>query len=213
MTAKMLLIEYEIWVAQDDGKERLHRSTEGKTVDYVHGKTEGTEFPPPVDKEMALTPVGEWCDVLVMPGDPEDPSTTGKRDPALTRWFEQRKFGGPRRPEVGDVVGVEGRKGTVLDIKAKRVKVDFNGPLDGRRVRFHVRVVKELKALEEIAEHVLAREYPRGTPKIKARDGGLEVTVNPAEFYGSSWEAARFRTVGTLGEFGVDRLTFVEEHV
>jgi FKBP-type peptidyl-prolyl cis-trans isomerase 2 len=213
---RMVLIEYELWMKIGE-KETLHRSTEkGKTIAYIVGKA---EFPPQVEKAISEASAGEWFEVEQGPGDEKDPATTGTRNASLVKYFPVRQFLGVRRvdgrarmPQIGDVIGIESKPGTIIDIKASRVKVDFNPPLAGSHLRFRIRIEREVTSMKELIERIIAREYAPGTPEVKLEKEGPVVVIDASQVRDPSWDVARFRIVGALRDFEINTLKFVEEH-
>lgn len=78
----------------------------------------------------------------------------GERDPTNVHWLDRADFPADIEPEPGLIIGFatpEGEEipGSVLEVEAGRVKVDFNHPLAGKPIHFDAKILKvELPADE-----------------------------------------------------------------
>ncbi|RRQ21325.1 FKBP-type peptidyl-prolyl cis-trans isomerase [Thiohalobacter thiocyanaticus] len=71
----------------------------------------------------------------------------GERDPANVHWLDRADFPADIEPEPGLIIGFatpEGEEipGSVLEVEAERVRVDFNHPLAGKPIHFDARILK-----------------------------------------------------------------------
>ncbi|MFA6398873.1 MAG: hypothetical protein WCW44_00750, partial [archaeon] len=70
-------------------------------------------------------------------------------------------------PYPGLVVRIGNAIGKVQSVGSGRVRIDFNHPLAGRDVEYHVRLEKEYKDKKEISEQLYSKYYERIPGTIK----------------------------------------------
>lgn len=92
----------------------------------------------------------------------------------LKNFFDQKI-----NPIPGLVVRVANAIGKVQSVTSGRVRIDFNHPLAGRDVEYHVELVKELKDNKEISEAIFEKYYARipGSKK-EIEPGVLTITLS-----------------------------------
>jgi FKBP-type peptidyl-prolyl cis-trans isomerase 2 len=76
-------------------------------------------------------------------------------------------------PIPGLVVRVANAIGKVQSVTSGRVRIDFNHPLAGRDVEYHVELLKELKDNKEVAEAIFEKYYARIPGSKKEIEPGL----------------------------------------
>ena len=86
----------------------------------------------------------------------------------LKNFFDQKI-----NPIPGLVVRVANAIGKVQSVTSGRVRIDFNHPLAGRDVEYHVELVKELKDNKEISEAIFEKYYARLPGSKKEIEPGL----------------------------------------
>ncbi len=84
-------------------------------------------------------------------------------------------------PVPGLVIEADGRPGRVLSVSGGRVQVDFNHELAGKTVIYRVKVLAELKDVEEIAEALFRRYMRTKLDGVVFKDGILEVVYQPKD--------------------------------
>ena len=84
-------------------------------------------------------------------------------------------------PVPGLVIEADGRPGRVLSVSGGRVQVDFNHELAGKTVIYKVKVLAELKDVEEIAEALFRRYMRTKLDGVVYKDGILEVVYQPTD--------------------------------
>lgn len=84
-------------------------------------------------------------------------------------------------PVPGLVIEADGRPGRVLSVSGGRVQVDFNHELAGKTVIYKVKILAELKGVEEIAEALFRRYMRSKLDGVIFKDGILEVVYTPAD--------------------------------
>ncbi len=104
----------------------------------------------------------------------------GERKADLVRVVPLKNFYDQKiNPFPGLVVRVADAIGKVQSVTSGRVRIDFNHPLAGRDVEYHVELVKELKDNKEIAEAIFEKYYSRipGSKK-EIEPGVLTITLS-----------------------------------
>lgn len=112
-------------------------------------------------------------------------------------------------PFPGLVVRVANAIGKVQSVSSGRVRIDFNHPLAGRDVEYHVELVKELTDGKEVAEAIYEKYYSR-VPGSKKEVGNGTLTVTLSTDLMKNLEQINNSIKGIAKEFGVD-LNFVED--
>jgi len=104
----------------------------------------------------------------------------GERVADLVRVVPLKNFHDQKiNPFPGLVVRVANAIGKVQSVNSGRVRIDFNHPLAGREVEYHVELVKELKNKDEVAQALYEKYYSR-IPGAKKdyTNGKLTITVS-----------------------------------
>lgn len=104
----------------------------------------------------------------------------GERKADLVRVVPLKNFFDQKiNPFPGLVVRVADAIGKVQSVTSGRVRIDFNHPLAGRDVEYHVELIKELKDNKEIAEAIFEKYYARipGSKK-EIEPGVLTITLS-----------------------------------
>lgn len=151
----LVRLEYELWAEGGAGSELIDTTKEEVAQQANVPKSEGQKFGPhphliggeyfPSGVESALegAQTGEEFEKEFAPAD-----AFGERDPKLIELFSMHEIS--RLPEmrrddahldIGTVLNIRGRRGRVISLTAARVRVDFNPPFSGRKIRgkFHSR--------------------------------------------------------------------------
>ncbi len=104
----------------------------------------------------------------------------GERKADLIRVVPLKNFLDQKiNPIPGLVVRVANAIGKVQSVTSGRVRIDFNHPLAGRDVEYHVELVKELKDNKEVAEAIFEKYYARiPGSKREIEPGLLTVTLS-----------------------------------
>ncbi|MFA5125762.1 MAG: FKBP-type peptidyl-prolyl cis-trans isomerase [archaeon] len=103
----------------------------------------------------------------------------GERDARLVRVVPLQNFLEQKiNPFPGLVVRIANAMGKVQSVSSGRVRIDFNNPLAGRDIEYHIELVKEIKNKKEIAEKIYEKYYSRipGTQK-EYSEGKLTITA------------------------------------
>jgi len=123
-------------------------STTGEPFTFLVG---AGEIFPKLEEALIGMNVGEEKDVIL---EPED--AFGEYDPEAVQVIPKEYFG--EEPEVGmqyyaHFEGGEEIPFYVKEVKGDNVTIDFNHPLAGKRIHFHVKVVSIREADPEELEH------------------------------------------------------------
>ncbi|MBW3013824.1 peptidylprolyl isomerase [Candidatus Woesearchaeota archaeon] len=103
----------------------------------------------------------------------------GKKDAKLIRLIQKTKFTSQNiNPQPGLVLNIDGAMATIKTISGGRVLVDFNHPLAGKEVDYHIKIVRKITELKEKIEAMIAMEInikPEGY-KMEISEGKVTVT-------------------------------------
>ena len=106
-----------------------------------------------LDEGLLGLKIGEETDVEVQPKE-----AFGVRDPEKFRTVPYRILRSRGiDPQLGAQVEFEGRPAIVRSIGAGRVQLDFNHPLAGRKLLYHVKVLKKFETEEEKIRAIIQR--------------------------------------------------------
>jgi len=106
---------------------------------------------PGLEKAIEGMKVGDKKDIEVAPED-----GFGKRNPELVKIVGKNVFRESKvDPQAGMVVDFSGTKGRVQSISGGRIRVDFNNPLAGKKLRYHVEITEIIEGGENKISAVL----------------------------------------------------------
>ncbi len=142
---KVVGIEYVM--SLDDGE--IIDSTQGSPFVFLYGVG---EIFPKLEEAMKGMQVGEEKDVVLEPDD-----AFGDYDPEAVQVIPQAYFG-DEEPIVGMQYYAHFEEGNeipffVKDVKDGNVTIDFNHPLAGKKIHFHIKVVSVRDASPEELDH------------------------------------------------------------
>lgn len=177
----------------------------------------GEYFPGAIEAALATAPIGEEFEREFAPAD-----AFGERDPKLIELFTMHEIS--RLPEMrredahldlGTVLTIEGRRGRVVTLTAARVRVDFNPPFSGRKVRAKFKILEKISDPAEQARGILELQYGRGSEfHIEIRDKTLTLRIPDRSKFDISWMAAKPRVVDRLRtQLHPETIRIVEEYV
>ena len=165
-----------------DSEGRIFDTTEGEEAKALYGK-EGPivvfvgmdKLVPGLEAYLKEAKVGEEKELELSPSE-----AFGFRRPELVVTYSLTHFKKNNiLPRVGAVLEFEDahgrRRGIVRSVGSGRVLVDFNHPLAGKKVKYWVKVEKELNDEEKAEE--LKKRFPHLLKEIKMGDV-IEVEVN-----------------------------------
>ncbi len=224
----LILLDYDIWAESGEKSEVVDTtSKEVATSAHWEGRKEdefgpipyevGKErLPAALDKLLEGAVVGAVVEKEIAAGD-----AFGDRDAKLIELFSLREIA--RLPEmrkegasldIGTTLTIDGRKGRVLSVTAGRVRVDFNNPLAGKRIKAKLTVKGKITAPEEIVRSIVELEYGRGK-EFGVEHSGNRVTLRVPDRakFDMLWHATKSRVVDDLRRFlKPESVEFVEEY-
>jgi FKBP-type peptidyl-prolyl cis-trans isomerase 2 len=184
-------------VAQDAGAERPEGHVWGPRAHLIGGSF----FPTGIENALIGLKFGEEVQREFAPAD-----AFGERDPDLIELFSMHEV--QRLPEMrredahldlGTVLTINGRKGRVVTLTAARVRVDFNPPFAGRKVRGTFRIVDRITEPVEQVRAVLEFQYGRpGEFQIETHDKTVTIKIPDRSKFDIGWLAAKPRVVDQL---------------
>lgn len=102
----------------------------------------------------------------------------GKRDPKLIQLVPMRVFREQNiRPIPGYMFNFDGRVAKILSASGGRVRVDFNNPIAGKNVTYHVEVVRKVEDSEEKAKALIKFLFKRDFP-LEVKDKKLIIEAD-----------------------------------
>ena len=224
----LVRLEFELWT-EIGGKTELLDTTSEELAQKENAKTEGRTwgprpheiggeyFPEAIEKSLIGLAVGDEVNREFAPVD-----AFGERDPTLIELFSMHQI--ERLPEmrredahldIGTTVTIEGRRGRVVSLTAARVRVDFNPPFAGRKVRGKFKVVERVTEPAEQALSVIELQYGRSSEfKVEVHEKTLTVKVPDRTKFDIAWMAAKPRVIDRLRtHLHPQTIRVVEEYV
>jgi peptidylprolyl isomerase len=229
-SGELVELDYELWSETPAGEKELIDTTreaaaasaqfkppEGFAFGPRPHRIGGEFFPSGIENALAKAKVGEEFSHEFPPAE-----AFGERDPRLIELFSMHEI--QRLPEmrredahldVGTVLTINGRRGRVVSLTAARVRVDFNPPLAGRKIRGTFKVVKAIEEPAEQAKGILDIEYGRGKEfHVEVKGNHLTLTVPDRSKFDFAWVAAKPRVIDRLrSQLKPETIRIVEEYV
>lgn len=226
---EVVLLDYEVWTEAGDRTELVDTTRaeaaqaaglklpEGFAFGPKPHLVGGEYFPSGIENALVGAPVGEELAKEFPPAE-----AFGERDPKLIELFSMHEI--ERLPEmrredahldVGTVLTIGGRRGRVVSLTAARVRVDFNPPLAGRKVRAKLRITGRVSAPADLARAIVEMVYGHGKEfTVEAeREGTVSLTVPDRTKFDVAWLAQKPRLIQQLREhLHPKTIRFIEEH-
>ncbi len=198
-------------VAQNAGVTGARGVTWGPRPHQIGGEM----FPAGIEKALVGLKVGEEVEREFAPAD-----AFGERDPDLIELFSMHEI--ERLPEMrredahldlGTVLTINGRRGRVVTLTAARVRVDFNPPLAGRKLRGKFRIVERIAEPADQVRAIVELQYGFGSEfHFEVRGSTVTVKVPDRTKFDRDWIAAKARIVEKVrGQLHPETIRFVEE--
>ena len=219
----LVYVDYSVWILLPDGKEDLFDTTSKELAEEHEQFDEKKVYAPqPIvvgkgrifpgwEESLRSTKVGDKTVVEIPPD-----KAAGERDPRLVELHSIREFVRKEiTPEVGKVVVLGNKKGTITAVTAGRVRVDFNNPLAGRILKYEYTVTKKAESPADKARGVIEMDYS-DPEEFDVKVIGEDVMIKLPDVckYDELWFVAKYRVVSDLREIaGFDSIRFVEEYV
>ncbi len=225
----LVRIEYDLW-AEMGGKTELLDTThedvlgkanvpkpEGFTFGPRPHQIGGDRFPASIENALVGLKVGEEAEREFTPAE-----AFGERDPNLIELFSMHEV--ERLPEmrrenahldVGTVLTIEGRRGRVVSLTAARVRVDFNPPFAGRKIRGKFKVTEQIVEPTAQVRAILELQYGRSAEfGVEHHDQTVTLKVPERSKFDLAWMAAKPRVVDRLrSQLHPKVIRVVEEYV
>ncbi len=225
----LVLLDYEIW-AEGGGRTELVgtsreevaqkadvRLAEGQTFGPQPHLIGGEEFPAGLENALVGAKVGADLEKEVEPAD-----GFGERDPKLIELYTMHEIS--RLPEMrredahldlGTVLTIEGRRGRVVTLTAARVRVDFNHPYAGKKIRATFHVLERIAEPAEQVRALLELTYGRGKEfHIEVKAGHVTIRVPDRAKFDARWILAKPALVDRVrGQLKPEKITISEEYV
>ncbi len=136
--ADNVVVSLDYVLSLDDNRE-IERSARDAPLEYLHGKK---NIIPGLENELEGLKVGDEKEVIVQPS-----FGYGERDPDGLAEFPLETFPTSLELKVGEPVMMrdkesgESFQAFVSEISSEKVLLDFNHPLAGETLHFHIRIV------------------------------------------------------------------------
>jgi FKBP-type peptidyl-prolyl cis-trans isomerase 2 len=225
----LVRLDYDLW-GELGGRTDLIDTTREEVAQQANmGKVEGRSwgprphqiggeyFPAAIEASLVGLKVGDTAEREFAPAE-----AFGERDPKLIELYSMHEIS--RLPEmrredahldVGTVLTIEGRRGRVVTLTAARVRVDFNPPFAGRKIKGTFTVTERITEPVEQARAIVEMQYGRASEfHIEAHEKSLTLKVPDRSKFDIGWMAAKPRVIDRLRTYlhpGTIRL--VEEYV
>ncbi len=164
------------------------------------------------EESMVGRRVGEEIEVELEPKD-----AFGEYDPDREKIFpiSRLRKAGIKDVAVGDIIRYGDERGIVRSISGGRVRIDFNHPLAGRRIRVWLRPEAILTDPAEMVRALVARYFDVPLDRVSARVDGevAEVELPPAAYTRRDAFVRKIRVMSAVMRWLKDlkRVRFVEE--
>jgi len=225
----LVRLEYDLW-AELAGKSDLVDTTHEEVaqaagVQAIPGRPWGPRphevggdgFPSGIETSLVGLKVGQELEREYAPGE-----AFGERDPNLIELFTMHEI--ERLPEMrredahldlGTVLTINGRRGRVVTLTAARVRVDFNPPFSGRKIRAKLKVVERIVDPAERVRGIVELQYGYGAEfHVEHREKTFTLRVADRTKFDPYWVAAKARIVERVRtQLHPEAIRFVEEWV
>lgn len=225
----LVRIEYDLW-SEIGGKTELLDTTheevaQNAQLPAVEGRTWGPRphqiggeyFPTGVENALIGVRVGEEVAREFAPAE-----AFGERDPKLIELFTMHEI--ERLPEmrrenahldIGTILTINGRRGRVVSMTAARVRVDFNPPYAGRRIKGTFKVVEKIDDPLAKVRAIVELQYGRSSEfHVEQREKTITLRIPERSKFDIAWMAAKPRVIDRLRTYlHPETIRIVEEYV
>lgn len=218
----LVYVEYEGWVENPGGGPELFDTTSGELAQEHEIYDEKRVYGPMavivgtgrlmegLDDGLVGASVGEATEIVIPPE-----KGAGQRDPSLVQLYPLREFHRQEiDPHPGMEVTLQNRTGTVTAVTAGRVRVDFNNPLAGKTLRYHLTVTERVEETEAKIRAILEMDYGNADEfQVEVEDGAAEIALPDACKYDDKWFVNKYRVVSDLRDHAnLETVRFVETY-
>ena len=225
----LVRIEYDLW-SETGGKTELLDTTheeiaqkekisppEGYTFGPRPHEIGGDRFPSGIENSLVGATVGAEVEREFAAAD-----AFGERDPKLIELFSMHEI--ERLPEmrredarldVGTILTIEGRRGRVVSLTAARVRVDFNPPFAGRKVRGKFHILERISEPVDEVRAILELQYGRASEfGVEHHGNTIVLKVPERSKFDISWMAGKPRVIDRIRtHLHPQTIRIVEEYV
>lgn len=203
--------DYELWV---DGKDELHDTTLEDAAQAAGIRDENAFYAPVtyvvgsgrlingLEDALRRAETGKTETIDLEPGD-----AYGSRDASLVETMPLAEF---RKhdiePRAGQVLTIKNRRAEIVTVGGGRVRVDFNAPLAGKRLRYRFTVRRVAKTDEEKLAGLFRMNFPaplEWVVKTTKEGDAVRASVRvpePAVFH-QAWPTAKLRTLADAARY------------
>jgi FKBP-type peptidyl-prolyl cis-trans isomerase 2 len=226
---ELIRLEFELW-AESGGQTELVGTTREEVAQKALGEIPagrkfgprahlvgGEFFPSGIEQGLVGATIGEEFTKEFTA-----PEAFGERDPKLIELFSMHEI--ERLPEmrredahldIGTVLTIRGRQGRVTTLTQARVRVDFNPPHAGRKVRGTFKVLSRIAEPAEKVHAILEIEY--GHPEefhVEIREHVVTIKVPDRTKFDPAWFTEKPRVVDRIRTIlHPPSVRFIEEYV
>ncbi len=226
---ELVLLDYDLW-AETGGKWELIDTTRASVAEAEHLETpagtefgprphllEGEEFPAALESAIRASAAGQEVEREFSPAE-----AFGEKDPKLIELFSMHEI--ERLPEMrrddaelrlGTILTIHGRRGRVVTYTAARVRVDFNPPFSGRKIRAKWTVIETISEPVAKARALVELTYGRGKDfGVHFHEKVLTLTLPDRSKFDLAWHsAAKARLIERLrSQLHPTMVRYVEEY-
>jgi FKBP-type peptidyl-prolyl cis-trans isomerase 2 len=225
----LVRLDYEVW-SESGGKTELLDTTreevaqkasatppEGMSWGPRAHQIGGDYFPAGIENSLVGVKVGDEVAREFAPAD-----AWGERDPNLIELFSMHEI--QRLPEMrredahldlGTMLTINGRRGRVVTLTAARVRVDFNPPFAGRKVRGSFKVVERIHDPVEQVRAIVELQYGRSAEfQIEHHEKTISLKIPERSKFDIGWMAAKPRVIDRVRSLlKPHAIRIVEEYV
>jgi FKBP-type peptidyl-prolyl cis-trans isomerase 2 len=225
----LVRLDYDLW-GEIGGRTDLIDTTheevaQSANVPIPEGRTWGARphqiggefFPSAIEASLVGVKVGDELEREFAPAD-----AFGERDPNLIELFSMHEIS--RLPEmrredahldVGTILTIEGRRGRVVTLTAARVRVDFNPPFAGRKIKAKFKVTERITDPTEQVRAIVDLVYGRAAEfQVETHDKTLQLKIPDRSKFDIGWMAAKPRVIDRLRtQLHPHAIRLVEEYV
>jgi FKBP-type peptidyl-prolyl cis-trans isomerase 2 len=225
----LVRLDFELW-SEIGGKTELLDTTREEVGQQAAVKPEeghpwgprpheigGEYFPAGIENSLVGAKIGEEVVREFSPAD-----AFGERDPDLIELFSMHEI--QRLPEmrredahleIGTNLTIEGRRGRVVSLTAARVRVDFNPPFAGRKVRGKFKIVERIEETAEQVRAIVELHYGRSAEfHVETHERTVTIKIPDRSKFDVHWFAAKPRVIDRVrSRIKPHTIRIVEEYV
>lgn len=164
-----------------------------------------------IDEAIKQSGEGQKISIELEPGD-----AFGERKPELIKMISLRDFKARKlTPFPGMPVEINNMQGRVQTVSGGRVRVDFNHPLAGKKVKYEIQIKGIVKGKENRINALLEKYFPlieEKELKHECRKNALEVMIPEKFSSGIAPFKKGFAEAALKYIEGIQKVRFVEEY-